>query len=140
LQIDRLADARQEIPADVALAVETGDILVQLPLFGAVPRVLRLQALQDEDVAEEPAEVVALVRRRRLVVPVRGVALGRAHRLGHADDLVDLERIAGDGITPHALSTVTELEVLLAMRRDCLAPAPPMMAMTYSTPFWVGSP
>ena len=66
--VDRLADARQQVAADVALAVEAGDVLVELTLLGAVPGALRLQALEDEDVAELAAEVVAFVLGRGFVV------------------------------------------------------------------------
>src|SRR5262249_30065835 len=88
--VHRLTDARQQVAPDVAFAVEAGDVLVELALLVAIPRVLGGEAFQDEDVAELPPEVVALVLGGRLVVPVRRVALGRVDRFGHADDLVDL--------------------------------------------------
>src|SRR5262249_7743687 len=92
--VHRLTDARQQVAPDVAFAVEAGDVLVELALLVAIPRVLGGEAFQDEDVAELPAEVVALVLGGRLVVPVRRVALGRVDRFGHADDLVDLGPVA----------------------------------------------
>src|SRR5262249_45897730 len=95
--IDRLAESGNEIAAEVALPVQARDVLVQLPLLVAVPGVFRREALENEEMAELTSEVLALVRGRRLVVPVRRVALRRVHGLGHRHDLRHLEGVASRG-------------------------------------------
>jgi hypothetical protein len=69
--VDRLADARHQEAAELALPVEAGDVLVELPVLVAVPRVLGREPLEDVRVAELASEPVARVGGRGLVVPVR---------------------------------------------------------------------
>ena len=92
--VDRLAKAGDEEAAELALAVETGDILVQLALLVAGPAAVGGQPLQDERGAELPAETPAIVGGGGLVVPVGGVALRRVDRLRHRHDFVDFEEVS----------------------------------------------
>ncbi len=96
--VDGLPEARHEVAAEHAAFVQAGHILVELALVIAIPIILRSEPLQDEKMAELPPEVVAVIRRGGLVVPVRGVLFRRVYHLGHADDLVDLEHVAVCGI------------------------------------------
>ena len=113
-RVHRLAQARHAGSPDPAAAVEAGHVLVQLALLVARPRRRRRRARSRMNCVRcVAAEVVAVVRGRRLVVPVRHVALGGVDRLGHGDDLVHLEGVAGRrASTPHGASSWSVVAVV----------------------------